>query len=478
MPAAGLNNIYKVAAQITAEALAAWVARVPDLATNPEAVAAIWCWVFGQVLEGNYLAMQLLHDDQFIQTASAQALQMYGQQYGRLQRTGTPSTGSVRFAGAGGTFIAAGSQVGAPRPALGDTLQFETTEDATIPNPGTPTAPVIVDHGSGTSLIAATYEYAVTFLTAAGQTEIGVASAPLVLTTTHSIDVSSIPLGGPGTTARRVYRRKNGGDWASLPATIADNTTTTVTDNHDDDTLGGAPPDASTAEQITVTAQSVATGTDYNVLPGSITVLVSVEGDVNGVVNDGAFVDGSDQETIEVFRANLQKWVADPQSGSPDDLVDWALEVDGIATAAVFKNVNLDGDDELGSVVVRVAGPAGSLPSDDEVAAVQANIDSKDLANITIYVGTFDELTFDPVITVTLMSGYSLGDVSDSAAQAVADYINSIPVGGTVFVNGIVHAVFPLPGIATVTVTTPAVDTTATDVQKPITDPGSVTVTT
>jgi hypothetical protein len=56
-------------------------------------------------------------------------------------------------------------------------------------------------------------------------------------------------------------------------------------------------------------------------------------------------------------------------------------------------------------------------------------------------------------VTLTLLAGFVLADVSPSAAQAITDYINSVPVGGTVYRAGIYDAVFGLPGIATLVVT-------------------------
>jgi len=55
-----------------------------------------------------------------------------------------------------------------------------------------------------------------------------------------------------------------------------------------------------------------------------------------------------------------------------------------------------------------------------------------------------------------------------SVEDAVAAYINSVPTGGVVFVSGIVHAAFALPGVETVLVTSPADDVAATGTEKPV----------
>jgi uncharacterized phage protein gp47/JayE len=151
----------------------------------------------------------------------------------------------------------------------------------------------------------------------------------------------------------------------------------------------------------------------------------------------------------------------------------WAETIDGVESATAFPNDNL-GTPIAGHVTVRIAGPAGAIPDADTITAVAAELALHDLANITIHVGTFTPVTVNVTVTTTRVSGYTLGDVTLGVQSAVTDYINSIPVGGTVYVAGITDAIFGLPGIATVVVNTPTVDTTTTGTQKPIA--GTVTV--
>ena len=473
-----IDRIYKNREEVLAEVLAAWAARIPDINVTPDTIVRIWSEVFSHSVEGLFIGMQLLHDDVFIQSASQLALVRHGEMYGRPQKTGTLSEGTVRFSGTGGELIPQGSQVGSPRPALGDSLIFETTDDATIPNPGVPTAPTVADDGAG-SLPAGTYEYAVTFVTAEGETALGEVSDPVVIAINHNIEVTDIPLGGPGTVARSLYRRVDGGAWtkitdAAIVSALNDNVTTSVVD--DATTLGGLPPEESTAERVTVTAQSTEAGVAYNVAPGAITEIVNVEADVNEVTNASAFTGGSDPESVEEFRSLLLEWVRAPQSGSPADLIAWATSIEGVETASVFKNVDLSGDPSPGTVVVRISGPDGSVPDNDKVAEVLAYLESKDLANIEILVGTFTPVTVTVEVTVEIVSGFTLAEIEDTIKQAAIDYVNAVPVAGTVYVAGLYHAIFALPGVVTLTVDLPAADVTTAADEKAIATLGDVTV--
>lgn len=444
------DQVYKTQSDILAEILAALLVRLPDANLGPDSLFRIWAEVFSSTSEGLYLGMQLLHDDMFIQTMSSLALVRAGDMYGRQQKVGTLSTGNVTFSAVGGTYIPIGTVVSAVRASAGDTLDFVTTIDATVPSPGIPTAPTTVDGGTGGGQPAGLYEYGITFVTAAGETALGVTSAPISILNNHKINVSDIALGGPGTLTRNLYRRVNGGPWG-LTGSVADNTTTVFVDNTG--TTSFTPPDVSTAEGITLAASSSQVGTDYNVGPGTITDISDGPTGLLTVTNPAAFTGGSDPEDIEDFRLALLQWVRAPQSGSALDLKAWAESIDGIETATVFPNVDLSGAAAPGTVSVRVTGTGGTVPTPDLVSLVSSTLLSHDLANITIIVGTFTAHPINVTVTTLRTSGYALTDIQPSAISAITNYLNSVPVGGTVYAAGVVDAVFGQAGIVNVTTT-------------------------
>jgi uncharacterized phage protein gp47/JayE len=443
--AQNVEVVYKDRETILSEVLARWQARISDIATGQDTITRIWSEVFSDTAEGLMLAMQLLHDDIFVQTMSALALVRAGEQYGRPQKAGLLAVGSVRITGTGGTFVGTDTIVGAPRTNLDDTLA------------------------------AGTYEHAVSFVTAAGETEIGASSTALVLAGSRQISITNIPLGGTGTIGRNVYRRLNGGTW-NLVTTLANNTATTYTQNA---VAGSQTPVAdSTAEAITLTAQSDETGAEYNVAPGTITEITdgATIGNLSTVTNGAAFTGATDPEDIEVFRSALLDWVRSPASGGPGDLKVWAEAVDGVESATVFENMDLAGASAPGTATVRISGPEGSVPPSDVVTAVSDALNARDLAVITILVGTFTPNPVNVTAVITPATGYVLADLSAQITEAVQDYINGVPVGGTVYTAGVIDAIFGLPGVATVSVSAPAAPgATSTATQKPTL--GTVTLT-
>jgi hypothetical protein len=107
-----------------------------------------------------------------------------------------------------------------------------------------PLAPVATLNAVAGNLTGA-YYYAVTFVTARGETEGGFVSNT-VTTSAERMSVSGIPTWwGSTVTSRKLYRTAGGGTQLKLLDTIADNTTTTYADNTADGSLGANIPTVS-----------------------------------------------------------------------------------------------------------------------------------------------------------------------------------------------------------------------------------------
>lgn len=428
----------------------------------------------GQI-EGLYVANQILLEDMFIQTANYGSLQRHGDEYGLPMKIGTPSNGQLLFTGQGGTDIFIGTEVAYDPGSGADVLYFITTQEGIVPNPGAPTAPTLVDAGAGT-MAAGTYEYAVTFLTTQGESLIGPESAPLTIAVNRNITVNNIPLGGPGTIGRSLYQSLNGGPWqkvttAAVVAALANNTATTVTLGAP--TLGGAPPAISTAERILLNAESEDNGISYNAVSGAITVLSQVPDGITAVTNPAPFSGGGDEESIDDYRTRLLTFIRSPVTGAASDLVTWATAISGVESATVFPNDNL-GVATPGHVTVRISGPNGTVPPQSVIDAVAADLSARDLASITVHVTTFTVINLAVSVAVTVQAGYVKADLIPNIQAAITKYVNNVPVGGTVFLTGIIAAVMSVTGVADVTVSAPATNQVAAATSKFVASPTPV----
>lgn len=471
MPIEG-DVLYKSREDLLAELQEGITALIPDAHLGEDGVLNFILQLVAAVGESVFLANQIVAQDMFITTANEAALESWGAQFAVPRKSGSKATGSLIFTGDGGVVIPVGSEVAADPGTGEDPLYYLTTAQGTVPNPGTPTAPTTTDPSIAGNLTG-TFEYAVTFVTAGGETERGASSTPLAGISAERVQVNSIPIGGAGTTQRKLYRQKNGDGLWKLVATIADNTTTTYQDNIADGSLGGAPPEESTAERVTVAAESEESGEAYNVLGNTITTLTSVPDGVVSVTNGAAFSGGTDEEPIETYRDRLLRAIRSPSTGSAEDLRRWAEEIDGVETATVYSNDNL-GVPTNGHATVRISGPGGSVPGAPVVTAVQSYLESKDLANITIHVDTYVAVATNISVGVVVEEGFELPSVQQAVVDALTDFLNSMPVGETLRVSAVIATVLAVPGIVDVTVSVPAANVPTDPDEKRI--PGDILV--
>ena len=452
--------------------LSALQGAIPDVYVGDDGIVKILFTVEAAQFESAFLANQLLLEEVFIQTASGAALLMHGETYALPMKIGEPAEGEVTFSGDGGTVIPVGTSIGAD-PGNGlDSIAFSTLEPVTIPDTGEPIA-ILATPAALAGNLSGTYEYQVSFLTVMGETLVGDISPPSQPTNQQN-DLTGIPVGGPGTTGRRIYRRRNGIDPFKLVASIPENVSTTYTDNVAEASLTTPPPEIDTGHRAKVTANAVLVGTDGNVVPGAIALLLDVPPGITGVTNTLAFTGGENPESVEEYRQRLLEYLRNPRTGSTSDLRFWAMSVNGVEEATVFNNDNL-GTPTNGHATIRISGPAGQIPNAALIAEVLDLLNQKDLANITLHVTTFTQVVLAVTVDVTTDAEHTIGEVTPSVQDAISDYINSIPVAGTFYRSGAIDAVYGLDGVTDVTISVPATNQTATVTQKFIT--GTITVT-
>ncbi|HWV45672.1 MAG TPA: baseplate J/gp47 family protein [Nitrospira sp.] len=464
-------SLFRSREEILDDMLADLQTLIPDAYVGQDGVIYILFSIFAGVMESLFVNTELLRNDVFVETASEDALDRRGTEKGVPRLPGVQATGNLLFSGDGGVPIDIETEVAYDPGTGADFLYFTTVSAATIPNPGAPTAPDVALNATAGNLTGS-FEYVITFLTAAGETLAGAESAAIVCAA-QQVDLSTIPLGGTGTTGRRIYRQKDGSGAYNFVDEIADNVTTTYTDNIADGALGGNPPAVSTAERVTVPAQAEEAGSDYNVAAGTITILTNAPDGVVAVTNPAPFSGATDPEGFEDFRVRLGEAVKSPQTGAPGDIQVWAEEVDGVESATVFANDN-EGVATNGHTTVRIAGPNGTVPDAGVISAVQTALDTRDLANVTIHVTTFVPTSTDVGVTLTLAAGYTHADVDSSVISAITNYINSLQVGETFRTAGVYSAVFGLAGVTDLTVDTPATNLATGSTAKRT--PGTITV--
>ncbi len=126
------------------------------------------------------------------------------------------------------------------------------------------------------------------------------------------------------------------------------------------------------------------------------------------VVAGGGLTGGSDEETDDELRIRVLARIRQPpMGGDADDYVNWALEVAGVTRAWCAPN-----EISIGTVTLRIMcddlrASNGGLPTADDLAAVQAFVDS--VRPVTVKEFYVVAPTFQPVnFTITNLQGDSV----------------------------------------------------------------------
>ncbi len=116
--------------------------------------------------------------------------------------------------------------------------------DSPLAPPGACTA----TKAAGIALEIGYYEWAITFVTANGETIAGARSDETTTSGNQKVNLTAIPTGPAGTTARKIYRTVVGGAGdLKLVGTIPDNVTTSFLDDVPDGSLGAVVPSLNTS---------------------------------------------------------------------------------------------------------------------------------------------------------------------------------------------------------------------------------------
>jgi len=125
-----------------------------------------------------------------------------------------------------------------------DGLDFlQIAPDSPASAPGAPS----LELQAGSELEVGDYDYRVTLVTANGETTGGTLAEIATTEGNERVNLTSIPTGPSGVTARRIYRTAVGGSQLKLVAEIADNGTTEYLDQIPDATLGANVPTLNTS---------------------------------------------------------------------------------------------------------------------------------------------------------------------------------------------------------------------------------------
>lgn len=237
---------------------------------------------------------------------------------------------------------------------------------------------------------------------------------------------------------------------------------------------------------VDVPVVAVNTGVAGNVAGGTITQLNSPNASITALTNAAGTSGGSEVETDDSYRNRILLEFSQSQgAGNQSDYLRWALAYPGVGNATVQPIWA-----GAGTVRVIVSDQFNNPVSGTVVSGLQAQLDpiagqGAGLAPIgaIVTVATVTLVTINVSATVTFATGYSLDGTSGTIATraaivaAIADYINSLHPGETVYLRHVESRFFAVKGVLDVSsllVNGAAANVTMTGLQ--VADMGTVTL--
>lgn len=210
-------------------------------------------------------------------------------------------------------------------------------------------------------------------------------------------------------------------------------------------------PDPDFPEPGTATVSIIAldVGRDYNVSPNTITELPREFQNLVTITQADALTGGLDAESDDELKNRFfARQRNQSGAGNPENYKAWALEVNGVKAAKVFRATP-----SPGSVTVAIAAQDG-VPSPEMVTAVQDNVDSQAnvLANNVVVPAT--ALPIDITGVLTLMPDTLLADVQAAYEASVTTYLETLfyhPTDEPVRYSTLYQTLLNTPGVLDVT---------------------------
>jgi uncharacterized phage protein gp47/JayE len=194
-----------------------------------------------------------------------------------------------------------------------------------------------------------------------------------------------------------------------------------------------------TAIDVPVTA--VVSGLSGNVLANVITLLASPVGGIDLVNNGNATSGGSAAETDQAFRIRFAAWFA-ARSRATTDAIGYAVsQVQAGLNYVIQENVDAQGNLRPGNVLIVVSDGSGAL-SDDLFNSLCVAVGAVRPVGTSFSIQSPLITQVQVGIAIDCPPGLSVSAVQGSLNSAIANYVNTLDIGGTLSLTRISQLVY------------------------------------
>jgi len=201
------------------------------------------------------------------------------------------------------------------------------------------------------------------------------------------------------------------------------------------------------ATSITVTAQSVLSGSAYNVAIGALSQLGSQMIGVDAANNTVPISNGVNAETDIAFRARFVLYLSTLAEATKSAIIAAASSIQQGLQVGTQENLLSTGTVQNGSFTVFVDDGTGSPPT-SLLTQVYGAVDLVRAFSIQPFVVGPNVQNATIVLNVRLITGYLLATVQVAVQNAIAVVVNALTTNQTLFVSAITQAALAVAGVA------------------------------
>lgn len=180
---------------------------------------------------------------------------------------------------------------------------------------------------------------------------------------------------------------------------------------------------------VTVPVTCLTYGSAGNVLANAITTIASSLPGIDQVINPAGLTNGRDAETDDAFRVRFRSYLASLSRATVAAVRNAAISVQQGLSVVIQENTGPDGNPAAGSFLLTVDDGSG-YPSSSLLSAVAGAVDVVRPIGTAFVVRAPEVITANVTLLVTLSSSASAAAYVSNIQQAVATYLNSLPIGG------------------------------------------------
>ncbi len=191
---------------------------------------------------------------------------------------------------------------------------------------------------------------------------------------------------------------------------------------------------------VDVPVSALVAGSVGNVQAGAITQLASAIPGVDAVTNAAATLGGLDAESDAALRLRFVNYINSRSRATLTALANAIASVQQGLRWLIEENVNVDGSTNIGHFIVTVDDGSGS-PSAALLTSVKVAIEAVRPVGSTYAVQPPVVIGVTVSLSLEVTLGTSKPTVAAEAIQAIANYVNVLPIGPTLAISRVISLV-------------------------------------